>query len=116
MSKRFLTISVIFVAVVTAAVTAYYLYRPNAVRISKFRQWIKDPASHPDWKLLAGSQCGSAPFLFPTDGMVGFLWGDTMSKLHKHQGLDIFAGTDIGITKVIAAYPVVVPKLVKRDE
>ena len=105
MSKRFLLISISVVVVVTAAVTAYYLYQPNAARISKFRQWMKDPASHSDWKLLAGSQCGSAPFLFPTDGMVGFLWGDTMSKLHKHQGIDIFAGTDIGITKVIAAYP-----------
>jgi murein DD-endopeptidase MepM/ murein hydrolase activator NlpD len=71
----------------------------------KFRQWINNPASHADWKLSAGSQCGSAPFLFPTDGMVGFLWGDTMAQLHKHQGIDIFAGTDIGLTKVIAAYP-----------
>ena len=105
MPKRFLIIPIIIVAVVTAAITAYYLYRPNAARLNKFRQWIKDPASHPDWKLLAGSQCGSALFLFPTDGMVGFLWGDSMGRLHQHQGIDIFAGTDIGITKVIAAYP-----------
>jgi len=104
MSKRFMLISIIIVAVVTAAITAYYLYQPNAARISKFRQWMKDPASHTDWKLLAGSQCGSAPFLFPTDGFAGFLWGDSMGRLHKHQGIDIFAGTDIGITKVIAAY------------
>ena len=65
---------------------------------------MNDPALHTDWKLLAGSQCGSAPFLFPTNGFVGFLWGDEMGKLHAHQGIDIFAGTDIGITKVISAY------------
>ena len=41
----------------------------------------------------------------PTDGMAGFLWGDFMGKLHKHQGIDIFAGTDVGITRVISAYP-----------
>jgi len=105
MSKRFMTISIFVVALVTAVVTAYYLYRPNAARINKFRQWMNNPAAHPDWKLLAGSQCGSAPFLFPTDGMVGFLWGDFMGRLHKHQGIDIFAGTDIGVTKVISAYP-----------
>lgn len=105
MSKRFLAISILIVAVVTAAVTAYYLYRPNAARINKFRQWMKDPASYPDWKLLVGSQCGSAPFLFPTDGFAGFLWGDGMGRLHVHQGIDIFAGTDVGITKVVSAYP-----------
>jgi hypothetical protein len=66
---------------------------------------MKDPASQPDWKLVAGSQCGSAPFLFPTDGMVGFLWGDWMGRLHKHQGIDIFAGTEVGVTKVVSAYP-----------
>jgi hypothetical protein len=105
MSKRTLFISILLVAVVTAGITAYHTYRPNLVRVEKFRQWMKNPASHPDWKLAAGSQCGTAPFLFPTDGMVGFLYGDFMGKLHKHQGIDIFAGTEVGITKVVAAYP-----------
>jgi len=54
---------------------------------------------------MAGTQCGSAPFIFPTDGFVGFLWGDSMRQFHKHQGIDIFAGTGIDITHVIAAYP-----------
>jgi len=98
--------SIIIVAVITAAVTAYYSYRPNAARVDKFRQWMRNPASHPDWKLVAGTECGgTALFLFPTDGMVGFLWGDLMGRLHKHQGIDIFGGTDVGITHVISAYP-----------
>jgi len=105
MSKRFLFASIIIVAVITAAVVAYYLYRPNARRIDKFRQWMINPASHLDWKLLAGSQCGAAPFLFPTDGFAGFLWGDSFGLRHTHQGIDIFAGTDVGITRVISAYP-----------
>ena len=105
MSKRIFVLSIAIVVIITAGITAYYIYSPNAARISKFRQWMKDPASHTDWKLLAGSQCGSAPFLFPTDGFAGFLWDDSMGRLHKHQGIDIFAGTDIGITKVVAAYP-----------
>ena len=67
--------------------------------------WINNPASHPDWKLAAGSQCGSAPFRFPTDGFVGFLWGDSMGWRHIHQGIDIFAGTEIGVTPVVSAYP-----------
>src|ERR1043165_1380056 len=106
MNKRFLTVSIITVAVLTGVAYFFYSnYRPNAERINKFRQWMRDPASHPAWKLAAGTQCGSAPFRFPTDGFVGFLWGDSMSWKHLHQGIDIFAGTAIGVTRVIAASP-----------
>src|SRR5512147_2164861 len=106
MSRRSIMLSIIvIIVVVTAAVTAYYMYHPNAVRVSKFRQWIRNPASHPDWKLAAGSQCGSAPFVFPTDGFAGFLWGDSFGLRKTHQGIDIFAGTDVGITQVVSAYP-----------
>ena len=105
MSKRFLLLSIVVVAILTAGYSAYRLYRPNPARIDHFRQWIREPASHPDWKLSAGSQCGAAPFLFPTDGMVGFLWGDSFRPGHTHQGIDIFAGTDVGVTPVVSAYP-----------
>ena len=106
MNKRFLVASILAVAFVTAV--AYFLYtnyRPNAERLIKFRQWMADPDSHPDWKVSAGSQCNAAPFAFPTDGFVGFLWGDRMGRAHRHQGIDIFAGTDINVTPVVAAYP-----------
>jgi murein DD-endopeptidase MepM/ murein hydrolase activator NlpD len=105
MLKRTPVLLLIFITAVVAALAAYYLYRPNAVRVNKFYQWMRAPDSHPDWKVAAGSKCGAAPFVFPTDGFAGFLWGDPMGRLHTHQGIDIFAGTDVGITRVIAAYP-----------
>ncbi len=105
MSKRAFFIAALFVALITAGITAYYLYRPNSARLLAFRTWIRNPASRPDWKLAAGSRCGSAPFHFPTDGFVGFLWGDSFRPGHTHQGIDIFAGTDVGVTPVISAYP-----------
>jgi len=105
MDKRLLIISILVVALIAAAGTAYYMYRPNVARMLAFRTWINNPASHPDWKISASSQCGSAPFHFPTDGFVGFLWGDSFRPGHSHQGIDIFAGTGIGITRVVAAYP-----------
>ena len=105
MSKRFLIVSIIVVIVIAAAGTAYYTYQPNIARMDKFRQWRQNPASHTDWKLVAGSQCGSAPFLFPTDGFAGFLWGDSFGLRPTHQGIDVFAGTDVGITRVVSAYP-----------
>jgi len=90
--------------IVTAAAT-YYSLRPNAARVDKFYQWIRNPAAYPSWTLAAGTRCGSAPFIFPTDGFAGFLWGDRMSMRHIHQGVDIFGGTGVGVTRVIAAYP-----------
>ena len=105
MPRRHLFISIFIVAVVTAVITAWFMYRPNSARLLAFRTWINNPAAHPDWKLSAGTQCGAAPFIFPTDGFVGFLWGDSFRPGHTHQGIDIFAGTELGITRVISAYP-----------
>lgn len=105
MSKRFLILSIVVTALLAGIGSALYFYRPNAARLVSFRTWINNPASHPDWKLTAGTQCGSAPFLFPSDGFVGFLWGDSFRPGHVHQGIDIFAGTPVGVTRVVSAYP-----------
>lgn len=105
MPRRSIMLLLIGMTAIGAAVFAYYSYRPNAVRVNKFYQWMRDPASHPDWKLVAGTQCGAAPFLFPSDGFAGFLWGDPFGFRKTHQGVDVFAGTDAGITPVVAAYP-----------
>jgi len=53
----------------------------------------------------AGQRCGEAPFLLPTSGFIGYLWDDSFRPFHHHQGIDIFGGTDVGITPVVAAYP-----------
>ena len=103
----------IVVIILTAGVTAYFTYQLNAQRYLKFRAWMNDPAAYPDWTLAAGSICGSSPFLFPTDGFAGFLWGDSMGRLHLHQGIDIFGGTDVGITRVVSAYPGYLTRLPK---
>jgi len=105
MSKRFMILGVFVVTLLAAGFYLYRMYRPNAARLLAFRTWIRNPTSRPEWKMAAGSQCGSAPFIFPTDGFVGFLWGDSFRPGHSHQGIDIFAGRDVNITPVINAYP-----------
>ena len=56
--------------------------------------------------MRAGTRClPEAPFVMPTDGFIGYLWGDSFRLGHRHQGLDIFGGTDVGLTPVVAAYP-----------
>jgi murein DD-endopeptidase MepM/ murein hydrolase activator NlpD len=82
----------------------YRRYLPSAQRSARVTAWIRDPAAHPEWALRLGSRCGEAPFIFPTDGFVGYLWGDSFRPLHRHQGLDIFSG-QLGQTPVVAAYP-----------
>lgn len=55
--------------------------------------------------IKAGEQCGTAPFIMPTDGLIGFLWGDSFRIGHRHQGIDIFGGQGVNVTPVYAAYP-----------
>jgi murein DD-endopeptidase MepM/ murein hydrolase activator NlpD len=104
MPKR-LMVSILLVAAIVGGYYLYRMYRPASERLSTFRAWIVNPSAHPEWRLEAGSRCGEAPFIFPTNGMVGFLWDDSFGPGHRHQGIDIFGGNEVGVTPVIAAYP-----------
>jgi murein DD-endopeptidase MepM/ murein hydrolase activator NlpD len=98
------------IAVAAVAMVGYALYqrwRPPLGRISLLRRYWSDPDAHSDWIIHAGDRCGEAPFIFPTDGFVGFLWGDSFRPSHHHQGVDIFGTTGpdgLGQTPVVAAY------------
>ena len=98
LKKPSLFVSALAVAILTAGGYLYWANRPTALRATQVFMWIKSPDSHPEWKLSAGMHCQGAPFAFPTTGIAGFLWGDTIQFGHRHQGIDIFSGTDIGIT------------------
>jgi len=76
--------------------------RTGSLRLQKLGAWFEQP--DPAWRLTAGSVCGTAPFQMPTDGYIGFLWGDSLRFFTRHQGLDIFSGTEPGVTPVYAAY------------
>jgi murein DD-endopeptidase MepM/ murein hydrolase activator NlpD len=66
--------------------------------------WLRNPSAYPDWAVKAGQRCGTAPFIIPTDGFIGFLWDDSFRIGHRHQGIDIFGGTEVNQTPVVAAY------------
>lgn len=104
MSKRFLIFSAIIVALVVGGYYLYRSYRPSSARMAAFRMWMQGSASHPEWNMQAGLRCNDAPFLFPTNGLVGFLWDDSFRPGHRHQGIDIFGGEGVGATPVIASY------------
>jgi murein DD-endopeptidase MepM/ murein hydrolase activator NlpD len=73
-------------------------------RLPRLRDYFNNPAAHPDWQLKAGERCPGAPFLIPTEGYLGFGYGDSWSLGHRHTGLDIFAPTGLGQTPVLAAH------------
>ena len=76
----------------------------HSARSSKVMDWLRQPQDHSDWAVQAGEVCPGAPFGMPTDGYIGYLWGDSFRPGHSHQGLDIFGGEDPGVTPVYAAY------------
>jgi murein DD-endopeptidase MepM/ murein hydrolase activator NlpD len=92
-------------SLVALAVYFLILRRPSELNRSlKIREWLSNPAGHTDWAVSAGARCGNAPFLVPTDGLIGYLWGDYFKIGTAHQGIDIFGGSQPGLTPVVAVY------------
>jgi murein DD-endopeptidase MepM/ murein hydrolase activator NlpD len=103
--KMFIRIILIILLVIIGLI-AYYVFRHwgNPGRSLRLAEWMHNPQSHLEWTIQASARCADAPFIFPTDGMVGYLWGDSFHPGHLHQGIDIFSGTSIGKTAVVAVY------------
>lgn len=104
MRKRLL----VSIFIISALAGGYFLWRglrPAFSRYTRVVDWLRNPEAHLEWALQAGSRCRDAPFLFPTDGYIGFLWGDSFRPGHHHQGIDVFGGGAVGVTPVLAAYP-----------
>jgi peptidoglycan LD-endopeptidase LytH len=76
-----------------------YLEKGRSVNVLKF---IRNPEDYQSWKIPAGSRCADAPFQFPTDGFVGYIWDDSFRPGHRHSGIDVFSGTKSGVTPIYA--------------
>jgi len=84
----------------------YRMVRPSTGRSARVLEWIRNASAHPDWGVKGGVRCNAnAPFLMPTDGLIGYLWDDSFQAGKRHQGIDIFSGTRVGQTAVVSAYP-----------
>ncbi len=106
MEKRLILTVIVIGMIIGAGCYIYRYLRPSLGRSGRVVEWLRNAAAHPDWAVRAGTRCSAdAPFIFPTDGFIGYLWDDSFKISRRHQGMDIFAGTDAGVTPVIAAYP-----------
>jgi len=105
MPRRFLWIPILIVAVGTATTYVLANQGPRTLRAIRVLSWIRSPFLGDRRIIPQGTRCQDAPFIFPSTGIAGFLWGDSFRLGHRHQGVDIFAGTDVHTTPVVAAYP-----------
>lgn len=91
------------VVIVVGVYHAYPWLRTRFGRARRLGEWLDNPAAHADWAIRAGERCGSAPFIIPTAGYVGFIWADSFYPGRLHQGIDIFGGDEPGTVPVLAA-------------
>lgn len=104
MSVKNLLFVIMIGALVGTGIYIFLTLRSTAARGRAVSRWLATPADYADLMIPAGTRCGRAPFIFPTDGVAGYIWGDVFSLGHRHQGVDIFTNTAPGVTPVIAAY------------
>jgi murein DD-endopeptidase MepM/ murein hydrolase activator NlpD len=94
--------------IILAILAGYWLFRGNRASVDRtllLLDWLRDPIAYPEWSMRAGEFCGDGPFRMPTSGYIAYLWDDSFKMGHRHQGIDIFGGSDVGIIPVYAAYP-----------
>jgi hypothetical protein len=97
-----LAVSIVVIAI---GIYAYFNYIRPSGRWARFAELRTDAAVFDQYALLPGQRCGNAPFAFPTRGVPLGLWDQSYRFGHRHAGIDIFAGTQPGVTPVYAVYP-----------
>lgn len=109
MRRRFVVLGVILIGLLALPAGWYWhtyvqSWVDTRAHTARLLEYFQNPAAHPEWQIEAGEQCAGAPFLLPTDGLVGFGYADSWNLGELHQGLDIFSPAGLGVTPVIAAY------------
>jgi hypothetical protein len=70
-------------------------------------RWFNEPAARGTLTNDRAHRCLNAPFILPSDGLIGLLWEDPAAPytvLNPHTGLDIFGDGEVGTVPVYAAY------------
>lgn len=93
-------------AVALAAGLYYYFnrYVPSG-RWALYAEIRTNAETFAQYSIKPGTHCGDAPFAFPTSGVILGLWDQSYHFGHRHAGIDIFSGSEPGVTPVYAAYP-----------
>jgi hypothetical protein len=93
-------LAVLFVGLLVGGYFVFRWWQTGGSRTTLLLEYLRNPDAHPDWIRRANTRCPGAPFAFPTDGYTGYLWGDSFRPFSWHSGIDIFGGTEPGLTPV----------------
>lgn len=105
MKKRVLFLVLVFgVGISLILIILFKRYSASGNRTKMVLAYLRNPKNYQDLVIPAMFCCNDAPFHLPTSGMIGFLWDDSFRLGHRHQGIDIFGGGEVGETPVYAAY------------
>ncbi|MFO8035056.1 MAG: M23 family metallopeptidase [Anaerolineales bacterium] len=99
-----IVVSICIIVLISGGCYLCRWYRQKGYRTRRLITWLRQPEKHPEWAVSGGERCGPAPFLIPTEGYIGYVWGDSFRPGHTHQGIDIFTSGGNGTTPVFAAY------------
>lgn len=99
---------VIFALVLAGALFIFWYLRGSTSDSNSYiREWIVAPIMRPLLSTEGGIACEGAPFILPTEGLIGLLWADPArpyNPLRRHSGLDIFGNGEVGTVPNYAAY------------
>lgn len=71
------------------------------------REFLINPSARTQLSNQALQACPNAPFILPSSGLIGLLWGDTArpyTALRRHTGIDIFGDGPSGSVPIFAVY------------
>ncbi len=102
---KWLFIPLLMIIITTLIYVLFRFGTGSSTRTRQVINWIRNPHTRADWKMLSKTRClETTPFLFPTDGYIGYLWDDFFRPGHRHQGIDIFTDLRSGESPIYAAY------------
>ncbi len=85
---------------------AWFVYQQSRTNSTPYiRQWFNDRETRP--RLMTTQTCDDVPFILPSTGFIGLLWGDPAGPynvLRRHTGIDIFGDGPPGTVPIYAAY------------
>lgn len=111
MRGLFQTILVVVVLLLVCALFTFCSSSAGIRRWLDYMQYRRDPASIELPVSTGLARCEGAPFVMPTNGWIGILYGDSIFGTVNHSGLDIFGLEGNGVTPVYAAYDGYVTRL-----
>jgi hypothetical protein len=107
--KRRLRFIVALVLLALGYYLVFTLYSKSQSNSSPpIQRWFRDPTSRAELATVQrGVACPGAPFILPSDGLIGLLWDDPAGPytvVNPHTGIDIFGDDAPGEVPVHAAY------------